>query len=156
MNAMTLSALTAYKKAGIETAVNTADPQKLILMLFEGAQISIRSAKHHMLSKQIQQKGEAISKAITIIDHGLKASLDMEKGGEIAQNLHSLYEYMVYRLLISNRQNKPEILDEVAQLLSELQGAWVSITTPKKSNNAATDHNHPPSADLITLSYGKV
>ena len=155
MNAMTLTALNAYKKVGVEVNIDSASPQKLILMLFEGAQISIRAAKQHMLNKEIAQKGLSVSKAITIIDNGLKASLDTEKGGEMAQNLHSLYEYMTHRLLMANIGDKPEMLDEVTQLLSELHSAWAAISVPKTSHNAATD-NHPPSADLITLSYGKV
>ena len=155
MNSMTLNALAAYKKVGIDASVDSASPQKLILMLFEGAQISIKTARHHMLANEIAQKGESISKAITIIDNGLKASLDIEKGGQMAQNLQSLYEYMTHRLLIANIKNKPEILDEVAQLLSELHSAWAAISTPKTHHNTATD-NQPPSADLITLSYGKV
>ena len=120
MNAITLNALNAYKKVDIETTLDTATPEKLILMLFEGAQISINNAKRHMLNKEIPQKGASISKAIMIIDNGLKASLDIEKGGEISQKLYSLYEYMTHRLLIANNKNKPEILDEVLQLLSEL------------------------------------
>jgi flagellar protein FliS len=73
----------------------------------------------------------------------------------MAQNLQSLYEYIVHRLLIANIKNKPEILDEVAQLLSELHSAWAAISIPKTPHNTAMD-NHLPSADLITLSYGKV
>ncbi len=155
MNAMTLAALSAYKKVSVEAGIESVDPQKLILMLFEGAQIAIRSARRHMLDNEIPQKGSAITKAIMIIDNGLKTSLDIEQGGQVAQNLHALYEYMVHRLLIANLKNKPEILDEVAQLLSELHSAWVAIGTLKVPYNAAMDNN-PLSADLITLSYGKV
>ncbi len=153
---MTLNALKAYKKIGVENDIPFADPQKLILMLFEGAQISIREAKQHMLDNEIAQKGISISKAITIIDNGLRASLDIDKGGEIAKNLHSLYEYMTHRLLIANIKSNPEILDEVFKLLSELHSAWASIGTPKTLHNTATDKHSPSSADLITLSYGKV
>jgi flagellar protein FliS len=155
MNAMTLAALGAYKKIEVDNRIDSANSQKLILMLFEGAQISIKAARRHMLDHEIAQKGASISQAISIIDDGLKASLDIEKGGEIAQNLQSLYEYIVHRLLIANIKNKPEILDEVASLLSQLHSAWAAIGTPKTPYNTATD-NHPPSADLITLSYGKV
>lgn len=155
MNAITLNALNAYKKVDIETTLDTATPEKLILMLFEGAQISINNAKRHMLNKEIPQKGASISKAIMIIDNGLKASLDIERGGEISQKLYSLYDYMTLRLLIANSKNKPEILDEVLQLLSELNGAWAAISKSNVPHNIAVD-NHPPSADLITLSYGKV
>lgn len=155
MNAITRSALSAYKKVSIEAGVETADPQKLILMLFEGAQVSINAARQHMSHNEIAQKGTAISKAITIIENGLKASLDTEKGGDIAQKLEALYDYMIYRLITANLKNKIEMLDEVSKLLSELQGAWAAISTPNISHHTAAP-NQPQPAELITLSYGKV
>ena len=62
-----------------------------------------------------------------IIDEGLKASLDKSAGGELAQNLSSLYDYMSQRLLIANLKNDVAALDEVSNLLTELKGAWEAI-----------------------------
>ena len=72
-------------------------------------------------------KGSAISKAISIIDNGLRASLDKEAGGEIAANLDALYDYMSRRLLHANLKNDVTIIDEVHGLLADLRGAWVEI-----------------------------
>lgn len=121
------SGAAAYSKVGMETGVTSADPHKLILMLFEGAILAVTNARMHMTNHQISQKGAAISHAISIIDNGLKASLDMNVGGEIAQNLSLLYDYMSQRLLLANINNDPAALDEVKKLLSDLKGAWEQI-----------------------------
>lgn len=112
-----------YQRVGIETGVESANPHKLILMLFEGASEALIKAKLHIKHNEIAQKGEVLSKAIMIIDHGLKASLDMH-AGELAQHLLALYDYMTNRLLIANLKNDIEIIDEVNRLLGELYGAW--------------------------------
>jgi flagellar protein FliS len=90
------------------------------------------------LREETAAKGASISKAITIIDEGLKACLDKSAGGELAQNLSSLYDYMNQRLLIANLKNDTGILDEVSQLLTELKGAWESIRSGISSALPAT------------------
>lgn len=117
----------AYRKAGIETQVETAPPHLIVVMLFQGALMAIASAGMHMQQREIPQKGEAIGKAINIIDGGLKACLDYHAGGEISQKLGALYEYMCARLLHANLHNDQKALDEVAGLLRELKSAWEEI-----------------------------
>ncbi|CAG4882207.1 Flagellar secretion chaperone FliS [Georgfuchsia toluolica] len=134
------SAVKAYARVGIETDIVTADPHKLIVMLYEGARLSIATAKLHMQRNEIGAKGEAISKAISIIDQGLKASLDVNAGGKIAEKLYALYEYMCRRLLLANLKNQPEMLDEVAGLLGELNEAWNSIGKGLGSNTTTTEN----------------
>ena len=121
------NAVSAYQRIGVETGVESADPHKLILMLFEGAQEALAKARMHMQHNEIAEKGQMISKAIMIIDHGLKASLDMNAGGDLAIKLQALYDYMAHRLLVANIQNNTEIVNEVNKLLSELHGAWKEI-----------------------------
>lgn len=117
----------AYAKVGMETGVTSADPHKLILMLFDGALLSISSARHALERKDIPAKGMAISKAIEIIANGLDASLDLEAGGELAMRLSALYEYMSDRLLYANLHNNQAALDEVAGLLGGLRESWEAI-----------------------------
>lgn len=117
----------AYAKVGIETGVASASPHKLIVMLFEGAIAAIASAAALIKTGDIPGKGQAISKAITIIDDGLRASLDKSAGGDIARNLDSLYEYMGMRLLIANLKNDTAILQEIKGLLQDLKSAWEEI-----------------------------
>jgi flagellar secretion chaperone FliS len=121
------SGVNAYATVGIETGVAAASPHKLIVMLFEGALVALNTGLMQMKAGQIAEKGLAISKAILIIDSGLRASLDKNVGGEIAENLDALYEYMSGRLLQANLQSDPAILEEVQHLLLELQGAWNAI-----------------------------
>ncbi len=117
----------SYAKVGLETGVAAASPHKLIVMLFEGALTAIRNASMHMKAGEIAKKGAAISKAIAIVESGLRASLDKEAGGAIAASLDSLYDYIGRRLLAANLTNDPAILDEVQALLLDLKGAWDAI-----------------------------
>jgi len=154
MNAMSRNALNAYSQVGVETGVDAASPHKLIAMLYEGALISIASAKIHMQHKEIAKKGKAISHAIAIIDEGLKASLDEKVGGEMAMNLKALYSYMCQRLLVANLKNETEPLDEVAHLLVELKGAWDAIGQQQEPVAvAAPQPEQVP--NRASLSYGK-
>jgi flagellar protein FliS len=117
----------AYAKVGLETGVVAASPHKLILMLLEGAMTAITNAAVHMQAREIEKKGNAISKAIMIIENGMRASLDKNAGGEIATSLDSLYDYMGRRLMIANLNNDPAILKEVHGLLADIKSAWDEI-----------------------------
>ena len=118
----------AYRQAGVEAQTGTASPHELILMLYDGALASIASASHHMRIGDVSQKGEAISKAIEIIEGGLKACLDYRSGGDLAERLGALYEYMSNRLVHANLRNDNGALGEVSGLLRELRGAWQEIS----------------------------
>lgn len=120
-------AISAYNKVGVESGVGTADSHKLILMLFEGAQQALNRSKLYIHQNEIAARGEMISKAIMIIDHGLKASLDIKAGGALAEQLSQLYDYMTDRLLQANLRSSIEIIEEVSQLLGELHTAWEAI-----------------------------
>lgn len=156
MNATT--AIKAYAKVGIESSVTSADPHKLISMLFQGALQAIANAKGAILRKDIPAKGAAISKAILIIDDGLNASLDKNVGGELAQNLASLYDYMTLRLLNANMKNDVAILDEVSGLLADLKDAWDSIRPAAgMPGNMPVATPQPTSAgNKVQLTYGRV
>jgi flagellar secretion chaperone FliS len=127
MNTATRHALSAYVKTGIESAVPEADPHQLVMMLFDGALAAIADARLNMIRGQIAARGNAISKAMSIVDQGLKCSLDLARGGEIAERLHALYEYIGEKLFEANVKGQAEALDEPARLLGELQSAWAQI-----------------------------
>jgi flagellar secretion chaperone FliS len=139
----TTTAINAYKKVGVESSVIGADPHQLISMLFHGALLAVGNAKSEILSKDIAAKGKSISKAIAIIGEGLHASLDKRAGGEMAQNMSSLYDYMVMRLVDANLKNDIIVLDEVTRLLTELTEAWDSIrpvsAQPATPSNASAN-----------------
>lgn len=115
-----------YKQVSTQASVETADQHTLTLLLFNGAIERLNAAKLHIEQKNIGLRGESISGAISIID-GLRVSLDMEKGGEIAKNLASIYDFMQRHLLESTISNKPEYIDEVITLLNEIRLGWVGI-----------------------------
>ncbi|MGA8864738.1 MAG: flagellar export chaperone FliS [Gallionella sp.] len=145
------SAIRTYTKVGIESSVTSADAHKLILLLYQGAILAIASAKNYMMRKETAQKGKSISHAIAIIESGLQASLDKNVGGELAQNLSSLYDYMVKRLITANLNNDASALDEVSRLLNDLKGAWESIRQP-----AMPAAVHTQAATKPQLTYGKI
>jgi len=129
-------AVDAYAQVGVETGVASADPHKLILMLYDGALAAICAARLAINRSEIPAKGAAISKAIAIVDGGLKASLDVEAGGALAKRLADLYDYMISRLLAANLHNDTTLLDEVAHLLEELRSAWAQIGQQTSATNA--------------------
>ena len=117
----------SYRQLDVETSVDSASPHKLIAMLYEGAIAEIRRAQAAMLRRDFATKGESLTRAIRIVEEGLKASLD-ERGGEIATNLRGLYDYIGHRLLLASARNDAEALDEAVRLLAELQTAWQQIS----------------------------
>ena len=117
----------AYASIGLETGVSSASPHKLIVMLFDGALTSLTIALTEMRAKNIAAKGRAISKAIRIIEEGLRASLDKSAGGAIAESLDSLYEFIAARLVRANLENEPGYIEEAQRLLIDLRGAWLAI-----------------------------
>ena len=121
----------AYARLGLETSVMNASQLQLMLMLFEGAGTAIRMARHHMAQGEIAAKGNAISKAINIVDSGLKAALDADASDpaacELVANLSALYDYISGRLLHANRHNDPALLDEAERLLENIGSAWREI-----------------------------
>ena len=120
------NALDQYSQNAVQTRIESASPHRLIQMLLEGALGKIAAAKGHMDRGEIRPKGEQIGSAISILE-GLKTSLDMEKGGEIARNLEDLYTYLERRLIEANRVNDTALLDEVSDLLKQIKEAWDAI-----------------------------
>lgn len=137
------SGASAYARVGIETGVTAASPHQLIVMLFEGALVAVASALQHMQAGEVAQRGQAISKAIAIIDDGLRASLDKAAGGDIAESLDALYDYMSRQLLLANLKSQPDLLQEVYRLLSELKAAWDGIAAPASSQAQASSQPDP-------------
>ncbi|MEP7205424.1 MAG: flagellar export chaperone FliS [Casimicrobiaceae bacterium] len=130
----------AYAQIGLETGVAAGSPHRLILMLYDGAMKCITNAAAHLAAGRIAAKGSAVSKAIAIIDEGLKGNLDLSQGGHIATQLGELYDYMSRRLLSANLRNDPAGFSEVQALLAELREAWAGIETPahlQRAPNAA-------------------
>lgn len=121
----------SYADIGLETQVLGATPERLITLLYLGARAAIGQARIHLQEGRIAERGAAISKAIKIVDEGLKTGLNMEAGGDIAVNLARLYDYIVRTLLTANLKADVEQLDIADRLLADLAEAWqTSIDRP--------------------------
>lgn len=125
MNAM--SAMRQYQTVNTQAQAVDASPHRLIQMLMEGGLTRIAQARGAMERQQTALKGEFVGKAIGIIG-GLREGLDQQKGGELAVNLDSLYQYMISRLLEANVKNDAVVLDEVAGLLRNVKSGWDAIS----------------------------
>ena len=119
--------IAAYNKVHLENGVDVANPHRLILMLFDGAILSLSSAAQAMRSGNTAEKGKLISSTLDIISGGLQASLNLQIGGELSERLNGLYDYMCQRLLYANLHNNTAAIEEVSALLVELRSAWEEI-----------------------------
>jgi flagellar protein FliS len=117
----------AYAKVDIDTGALAASPHKLTTMLFDAALLALVMAQHQMKANEIEKKGKSISRAMMLIESGLRSSLDQKTGGAIAENLDALYGYMGQQLMAANLKNQPELLLEVHVLLTDLRSAWLAI-----------------------------
>lgn len=123
------SQLAAYRTAAVHGGVAGADPHRLVLMLMDGALERIAIARGCLErggKGDLGRRAAAISQCINIVGE-LRGSLDLSGGGELARNLHRLYEYMVRRLLLGNVNNDARCLIEVASLLATVRSGWAAI-----------------------------
>lgn len=131
------TASSSYGTVDLETQVSQANPHRLVAMLYDGCMLSIARARLALERGDVAARGEATSKAIRIIDEGLKAALDHKAGASISANLASLYEYMTHTLLLANARGDDGRYAEVARLLDALREAWRQIGTQVPSTSAA-------------------
>ncbi len=132
-----------YGKVAVGSEADFANPHRLVQMLMEGALEKIAVAKGHMDRHEYEAKGKHINWAISIIN-GLRGSLNMEEGGDMANNLDNLYDYLVRRLSEANLKNDLLILDEVSSLLLEIKSAWDAM--PDEIKQPAGGPGKPVSA----------
>lgn len=119
----------AYADVGLETQVLSANPQQLITLLFQGALAAIMKARLYMQNQDVAGRGMAISKAIDIVDSGLKASVDTEVGGELANNMIATYELVIRNLLLANLNADEDALTLAQTILTNLSDAWREAVT---------------------------
>ena len=123
MNALTAMAQYGQMK---QQAAQYASPHQLILLLFNGAVESLSVASGAIDNKNIELRGKHITRAISIIN-GLRDMLDMQTGGEVADNLYSLYSYMAREIFNSGFHNDKETLQNISQMLVDIRGSWEKI-----------------------------
>lgn len=127
----------AYAQVGLETEVLSASPEHLITLLFNGARAAILQARLHMQNGNIAGRGQALSKAIDIVDTGLKMAVDVEKGGDLARNLISTYNIILQNLMLANLRNDPDKLALAERLLIDIADAWRTSVDTQRINAPA-------------------
>jgi len=107
-------------------AVETAHPLKLVIMAYQGAVAALDRAISALEERDYRRKSEEIQKAVALVSE-LLAALDVERGGELARSLSSLYAYFLKRLLAADVRKDMEALMEVRDHLAALQESWEQV-----------------------------
>ncbi|PKH99753.1 flagellar export chaperone FliS [Glaciecola sp. 33A] len=128
---MALKGINAYKKDSLKQDIASADPHRLTLMLMQGALDRMAYSKGCMERKDFAGKAEHLSRVNAILLN-LRDTLDLDVGGDVAQNLYALYEFMMWQLQDANVQNNLQTIDEVINLLQPIKKAWASIPEDAK------------------------
>ncbi|WP_372766419.1 flagellar export chaperone FliS [Pseudoalteromonas sp.] len=115
-----------YQKEALKTRIAGADRYQIIQMMLAGAIEKLVMAKVSIERNNLEAKAEHLSKASSIIE-GLRSCLDFDVGGEVIENLYSLYTYMIDRLLDASVQNDVVIVEEVSSLIKEIKAGWDAI-----------------------------
>jgi len=127
--------LGAYKK----TSVGTASKEQILLMLYQAAIKNCKKAIEAIERKEIADKGEYIGKLQDIIIE-LNSSLDFEVGGDIAQELSSLYDYLLHASTQANINIDKEPLEGCLQVLSTLYTGWTEAIKKIKAEKSAAEN----------------
>lgn len=122
MNSMT--GANAYARVSIESAVLSASQAQLTTLLFDGALSALARARCCIGQGDIPSRGLNLSKAIDIIDNGLKRPLQEWPDDKLAQHLTALYDYIIVRLLQANLHHDPEAISEAETLLGDIASSW--------------------------------
>lgn len=110
----------AYKRVSLETS----DPYQLVGMLFDGLLQSVGEARAALKRGDVATKCAQVSRAVRLIEEGLKPGLDLNQGGDLAANLNGLYGYCVLRLTHANLRNDDAALSEVVRVIEPLAQGW--------------------------------
>lgn len=117
---------TLYAKVGLETDVQAASPHRLVAMLFDGAFDAMNQACAAIQSQNTELKNRSLSRAVRILDEGLRAGLDLS-AGPLATDLRELYGYVCMRLTQANLHTDLAAVEECQRLLAPVRDAWAGI-----------------------------
>ena len=148
----------AFINQYLETQVNTASPEQLLIMLYNGAIRFSSEAESAMADRNVVHQGALISKVISIVNE-LSATLDHEVGGEVAADLEALYDYMNRELLFANLNDDLERLGRVKEMLTGLRDTWTKaieqFLSERKSGERRDDNkSHPAQGAVSALAGG--
>jgi len=135
--------MNAYQNTYMQNQVQNASPEKILIMLYDGAIRFIRQGRLALDEGDKAGKLQKVSRAINILTE-LSNTLDFEQGGEFAENMDSLYWYMIRELTRSNARNEPEPLDTVEEMLVDLRDAWVQAVDQQRGAAEEGDSEEAP------------
>ena len=115
-----------YSRVGVETDVGNASPHRLVALLFEGVFSAMSQARAAIGAGDIALKARSLSRAVRILDEGLKSALDME-AGQLARDLGDLYAWMCMRLTYANLHSDIKAIEECQRVLAPVRDAWLAI-----------------------------
>lgn len=137
MNTGMMFGAKAYATVGLETDVVGASPHELILMLYDGLLKCVKDARNSLAAGDVKAKCDHVSKALRIVDEGLKAAIDTRVGGDLPGQLLSLYDYLSRELLHASLHNDDSRFSACADVTRELREAWASISAPVRAGSPA-------------------
>lgn len=121
------SQASAYSRVHVETGVQHADQHQLVLMLLDGATTQMAAAMAAIERGDVAAKCKAITHAAAIVDEGLRSVLDLQRGGQVAHTLHTLYSCVLLRLTEANLKSDAALLRQCVELLAPVRDAWRQI-----------------------------
>jgi flagellar protein FliS len=116
----------AYQNTSVNVKASGADIHSLVLMLFDGFLDELARVEGHIQAKRFDKKAQSVEKLLKILG-GLDASLDQDKGGEVAVNMHRLYEFCGQEILKASLKNSVEELVVVRTVMTDLQEGWQGL-----------------------------
>lgn len=125
-----------YNRVGVETDVLQASPHRLVQLLLDGANDAMTQGLGAIHARNVEVKGRALSKAVRILDEGLKAALNIDSG-KLALDLRDLYAYMSMRLTYANLHSDVAAIEECLRLMQPIREAWASIAPALNEQRAA-------------------
>ena len=129
-------AAAVYRSIDLESAVASASAHELVSLLFKELNKSLLAAEYHFEHGNAQEMRNQVTKASRVLA-GLQGSLDFEKGGDIANNLGSLYGFAIRQLFRSTASGEVENVVSVKGLIAPIAEAWESISPNSQQPVAA-------------------
>ena len=123
-----------FRKEYRHNEIATSSQGKLIIMMYEGAVKFVNLAIEGVDNKDLSKKGIYINKAHDIVNE-LSLALDLKKGGEVAQKLESLYQFILHQLTLANIKSDRKALESILNVLTPLLEAWTKLLTKSNNNN---------------------
>jgi flagellar protein FliS len=116
-----------YQQVGVESQLAGASPHALVAMLFEGFLEALAQARGAIRAGDVGAQGQALGRAVRIVEEGLRAGLDVRAGGPLARDLDDLYTYVTQRLTLANLRRDEAAVAECQRLMQPLAEAWRAI-----------------------------